>query len=114
MVLDAIEEPVTRRLFYSRRLGTQVPGYGIYAERVQDVLREYADRSDGKVILEVYDPMPFTPVADRAVSYGLQQIPPEPGEGPAVFGLTGRHATAEHKTIPFPPPDRHTSQENHL
>src|SRR3546814_16513909 len=51
-VLDAIEEPVTLRLFYSRRLGTQVPGYGIYAERVQDVLREYADRSDGKVILE--------------------------------------------------------------
>src|SRR3546814_13766590 len=51
-VLDGIEEPVTLRLFYSRRLGTQVPGYGIYAERVQDVLREYADRSDGKVILE--------------------------------------------------------------
>src|SRR5690554_6754473 len=52
-VLDAIEEPVTLRLFYSKRLGAQVPAYGIYAERVQDVLREYADRSNGKVILEV-------------------------------------------------------------
>src|SRR3546814_16956087 len=107
MVLDAIEEPITLRLFYSRRLGTQVPGYGIYAERVQDVLREYADRSDGKVILEVYDPMQFTPVEDRAVSYGPQQIPLDTGEGTVYFGLAASNAPHDTETTPFLHPQPH-------
>jgi len=113
-VLDAIEEPVTLRLFYSKRLGTQVPAYGIYAERVQDVLREYADRSDGKVILEVYDPTPFTPVEDRAVSYGLQQVPLEGSQGTVFFGLVGSNTTDDIETIPFLQPDREAFLEYDL
>lgn len=113
-VLDAIEEPVTLRLFYSKRLGTQVPAYGIYAERVQDVLREYASRSDGKVILEVYDPTPFTPVEDRAVSYGLQQIPLEGSQGTVFFGLAGSNTTDDVETIPFLQPDREAFLEYDL
>lgn len=105
-VLDSIDEPVTLRLFYSKRLGTQAPGYGIYAERVQDVLREYASRSNGKVILEIYDPTPFTPVEDRAVSYGLQQIPLEGVDGTVFFGLVGSNTTDDVETIPFLQPDR--------
>jgi ABC-type uncharacterized transport system involved in gliding motility auxiliary subunit len=105
-VLDSIDEPVTLRLFYSKRLGTQAPGYGIYAERVQDVLREYASRSNGKVILEIYDPTPFTPVEDRAVSYGLQQIPLEGVDGTVFFGLVGSNMTDDVETIPFLQPDR--------
>ena len=113
-VLDAIEEPVTLRLFYSKRLGTQAPGYGIYAERVQDVLREYASLSDGKVILEIYDPTPFTPVEDRAVSYGLQQIPLEGVEGNVFFGLAGSNMTDDVETIPFLQPDREALLEYDL
>ncbi len=105
-VLDAIQEPITLRLFYSKRLGTQAPGYGIYAERVQDVLREYASRSNGKVVLEIYDPTPFTPVEDRAVSYGLQQIPLEGVDGNVFFGLVGSNMTDDVETIPFLQPDR--------
>ncbi|MEQ8815658.1 MAG: Gldg family protein [Thalassobaculum sp.] len=113
-VLDAIEEPVTLRLFYSKRLGTQAPGYGIYAERVQDVLREYASLSDGKVILEIYDPTPFTPVEDRAVSFGLQQIPLEGVEGNVFFGLAGSNMTDDVETIPFLQPDREALLEYDL
>ncbi len=113
-VLDAIEEPVTLRLFYSKRLGTQAPGYGIYAERVQDVLREYASRSGGKVIVEIYDPTPFTPVEDRAVSYGLQQIPLEGVEGTVFFGLAGSNMTDDVETIPFLQPDREALLEYDL
>jgi len=113
-VLDAIEEPVTLRLFYSKRLGNQSPGYGIYAERVQDVLREYASRSNGKVILEIYDPTPFTPVEDRAVSYGLQQIPLEGVDGNVFFGLAGSNMTDDVETIPFLQPDRETLLEYDL
>lgn len=113
-VLDAVEEPVTLRLFYSKRLGTQAPGYGIYAERVQDVLREYADRSGGKVILEIYDPQPFTPVEDRAVAYGLQQIPLEGISGNVFFGLVGSNMTDDVETMPFLQPDREALLEYDL
>jgi len=113
-VLDAIEEPVTLRLFYSKRLGTQVPGYGIYAERVQDVLREYASRSGGKVVVEIYDPAPFTPVEDRAVSFGLQQIPLDGADGTVFFGLVGSNMTDDVETIPFLQPDREAFLEYDL
>lgn len=113
-VLDAITEPVTLRLFYSKRLGTKVPSYGVYAERVQDVLREYVNRSGGKVILEVYDPTPFTPVEDRAVSYGLQQIPVDGTDGTVFFGLAGSNMTDDVETIPFLQPDREAFLEYDL
>lgn len=113
-ILDSIDEPITLRLFYSKRLGTHVPSYAIYAERVQDVLREYANRSHGKVILEVYDPTPFTPVEDRAVSYGLQQIPIEGVDGNVFFGLAGSNMTDDVETIPFLQPDREAFLEYDL
>src|SRR3546814_16497148 len=50
--------------------------------------------------------MPFTPVEDRAVSYGLQQIPLDAGEGTVFFGLAGSNATADIETIPFLQPER--------
>lgn len=113
-VLDEIDEPVTLRLFYSKRLGTQAPGYGIYAERVQDVLREYADRSGGKVVVEIYDPQPFTSVEDRAVTYGLQQIPLEGVDGNVFFGLAGSNMTDDFETMPFLQPDREALLEYDL
>ncbi|EDP65539.1 putative auxiliary component of ABC transporter [alpha proteobacterium BAL199] len=113
-VLDGIVEPVTLRLFYSKQLGTKVPSYGVYGERVQDVLREYANRSGGKVILEIYDPTPFTSVEDRAVSYGLQQIPLEGTDGTVFFGLAGSNMTDDVETIPFLQPDREAFLEYDL
>ena len=105
-ILDAVEEPVTLRFYYSKRLGSQVPGYGVYADRVRDTLQEYADRSDGRVILEIYDPEPFTPVEDRAVAFGLQSVSLEGIDGGVFFGLVGTNTTDDVEAIPFFQPDR--------
>lgn len=105
-VLDEVEEPVTLRFYYSDRLGTAQPAYGVFADRVRDMLQEYADRSSGKVILEIYDPEPFTPAEDRAVSFGLQSVPLEGVDGNVFFGLVGTNTTDDAETIPFLQPDR--------
>ena len=52
-VLSEIEEPITLQFYYSKRLGSQYPTYGVYADRVRDMLQEYADRSAGKIVLEI-------------------------------------------------------------
>ena len=38
--LARIDEPVTLRFYYSPRLGDEVPSYGIYAQRVREMLEE--------------------------------------------------------------------------
>src|ERR1051326_6823209 len=58
-----IQEPVTLRFYYSRRLGNEIPSYGIYAQRVRETLEEYAARAKGKIDLQVIDPEPFSPEA---------------------------------------------------
>lgn len=105
-VLSEVEEPITLRFYYSNRLGSQYPTYGVYADRVRDMLQEYADRSNGRILLEIYDPEPFTPVEDRAVAFGLQSVSLEGVEGNVFFGLVGTNTTDDVQTVAFFQPDR--------
>ncbi|MEN9500219.1 MAG: hypothetical protein RIS83_2039, partial [Pseudomonadota bacterium] len=74
-VLSGLQDPVTLRLFYSRKLGTAIPAYGAYAERVRAMLDEYVAVAGGKLRLDILDPEPFSETEDRALAYGLQGVP---------------------------------------
>jgi ABC-type uncharacterized transport system involved in gliding motility auxiliary subunit len=100
-ILQSLEEPVTLKFYFSTRLGTQLPNFDVYAERVLDLLREYRDLSDGMIKLEIYDPEPFSTMEDRAVSAGLQAVPLEGVEGNVFFGLVGTNLTDDQLVIPF-------------
>src|SRR5665213_2656879 len=78
-VVRTLKEPITLRLFYSRRLGSTVPVYGAYADHVREMLSEYAAISGGKIKLEFYDPEPFSDTEDRAMAFGLQGVPVDQG-----------------------------------
>src|ERR1051325_2655405 len=89
--LAHIDEPVTLRFYYSTRLGDSAPAYGVYAQRVRELLDEYVAAAHGKLRLEIYNPQPFSDVEDRAVAFGLQPLPlAEPG-AQGVFWLAGRN-----------------------
>lgn len=104
--LAKIEEPITLRFYYSRRLGDRLPSYGVYAQRVREMLDQYVAAAAGKIRLEVYDPQPFSAAEDRAVAYGLQAVPLN-DEGEAVyFGLAGTNSTDDQQVIPFFNPDK--------
>src|SRR5689334_17520771 len=104
--LAQIQEPVTLRFYYSRRLGNEIPSYGIYAQRVRETLEEYAARAKGKIDLQVIDPEPFSPEEDRAVALGLQGVPLEQGGEKVYFGLAATNSTDDQELIPFFQPER--------
>ncbi len=105
-ILEGLKEPVTLRLYYSRQLGARLPAYGAFADRVQEMLREYGRISGGKLRLEVYDPEPFSDVEDRAVAYGLQGVPIDASGEQVYFGLVGSNLLDDERTIPFLQPER--------
>jgi ABC-type uncharacterized transport system involved in gliding motility auxiliary subunit len=104
--IASLRDPITLRLFYSRRLGAAVPVFGAYADRVREMLREYVSLSDGKIRLEILDPEPFSETEDRALAYGLQGVPLDNAGEQVYFGLAGVNLLDDERTIPFFQPDR--------
>ena len=105
-VVSNLRDPVTLRLFYSRRLGAAVPVFGAYADRVRDMLREYVLLSNGRIRLEILDPEPFSETEDRALAYGLQGVPLDNAGEQVYFGLAGVNLLDDERSVAFFQPDR--------
>ena len=105
-VLAGLKDPITLRLFYSRKLGAAVPSYGAYADRVREMLAEYVALSKGKLRLEVLDPEPFSEIEDRALAYGLQGVPVDQSGEQVYFGLAASNLVDDERTIAFFQPER--------
>ncbi len=105
-IVTGLKEPVTLRLYYSRQLGTRVPVYGTYADRVRELLRQYAAISGGKIKLEFLDPEPFSDTEDRAMAAGLQGVPIDQAGEQVYFGLAGTNLLDDERNIAFFQPER--------
>src|SRR5271170_1968690 len=103
--LAEIQEPITLRFYYSKRLGDEIPSYGIYAQRVRETMQEYAALAKGKIDLQLLDPQPFSPEEDRAVAQGLQGVPVDQGGEKVYFGLVATNSTDDQELIPFFQPE---------
>jgi len=73
-ILSNLEEPVRINFYYSRNNAELPPNFKTYAQRVQELLEEYAALSNGKVILEISDPKPDTEEEEWAQKYGIKTI----------------------------------------
>ena len=104
--LAKIDEPIVLRFYYSPRLGDEIPSYGVYAQRVREMLEEYAAAANGKIELQILDPEPFSPIEDRAVAFGLQGVPLDQGGEQVYFGLAATNSTDDQQVIPFFQPER--------
>jgi ABC-type uncharacterized transport system involved in gliding motility auxiliary subunit len=100
-VLSKIEEPITLRLYLSKKLATRLPEFTSYAVRVEDLLREYQREAGGNIRLQVIDPEPFSREEDRAVGYGLRAAPVNNREDMFFFGLVGTNSVDDEEIIPF-------------
>jgi ABC-type uncharacterized transport system involved in gliding motility auxiliary subunit len=105
-VLAGLKDPIALKLFYSRKLGAAVPSYGAYADRVREMLQQYAAVSNGKIRLDYYDPEPFSDTEDHALAYGLQGVPVDQGGEQVYFGLAGSNMLDDERTIGFFQPER--------
>ncbi len=105
-LLRGLEDPVTLRLYVSRSLAARLPTMAGYVARVRDLLEEYAHAADGKLVLSVIDPEPFSEEEDRAVGYGLTGIPLRDGESTFYFGLVGTNVLDDREVVPYLSPER--------
>lgn len=105
-ILARIDEPVTLRFYYSERLGREIPSYGVYAQRVREMLEEYRDAARGKLRLEILDPPAFSDEEDRAVAFGLQGVPLNQQGELVYFGLAGTNSADKEEVIAFFQPER--------
>ena len=105
-IARAPDEPVRLTFYYSAKLAAGRPTFQRYAQRVRELLEEYARVSGGKVRLEVVDPEPFSEQEDRAVAAGVQGIPTGvPGEN-VYFGLAGTNSVDGREVIPVFDPSK--------
>jgi ABC-type uncharacterized transport system involved in gliding motility auxiliary subunit len=97
-VLARLDEPVQLDFYFSRRDAAQYPAIRAYGARVREMLRAVSAEAGGGVRLIEIDPDPFSPEEDAAIAAGLQAIPTDDG-GQIFFGLVGRNAVDESRTI---------------
>ena len=104
-IIAKLPEPVTLRFFYSKKLGQRYADTAAYAQRVRDLLSEYAALSHGKIILEDVDPEPYTPEEDEARAAGIRPVATDSGDS-VYFGLEGANSVDDKETISYFDPDR--------
>ena len=100
-ILRDLPEPVTLRLFFSRKVAKDVTQLIGYAQRVQELIEEYVAHSGGRLKLEVYDPEPYSEEEEKAVEAGLQGVPLNAAGEVIYFGIAGTNTTDESENIPF-------------
>ena len=105
-IVAGLRDPITVRMYYSRTLGSRIPLYGAYADRVSEMLREYAAASGGNIRLEFYDPEPFSDTEDRALAFGLQGVPIDATGEQVYLGLAATNLVDDERTIAFLQPER--------
>jgi ABC-type uncharacterized transport system involved in gliding motility auxiliary subunit len=112
-LLGEVKEPLRFRMFMSGALTKQAPQLAAFAARVRALLDAYVAASNGRIILEVIDPRPFSEDEDRAVAYGIQSFQGTGGEQ-LFFGLAATNSTTGRSTISVFAPDRETFLEYDL
>ncbi len=103
-ILSKLEAPVKIRLYYTQGSAAVPPGLKTFAGRVEDLLNEYKSASNGKVIIEKFNPEPDSDAEDSAALDNVEGQMTNTGEkfylGLAVSFLDQK------SSIPVLTPDR--------
>ena len=97
--LEAVEEPITLRAFFSSALIDESATIRVYSQRVSEVLRAYERLSGGLVTVERVDPEPFSADEDAAIAYNLFASPLSRAGEQGYFGLVGTNSLDQIETI---------------
>ena len=100
-VLRKIEEPISVRLYFSKRLGEASPVYARYFNRVQRMIERFGDIAGGKLEISYIDPEAFSQEEDAAVAAGLRKVAFNAEGEVGYFGLSATNSTDNQETVPF-------------
>lgn len=105
-ILRAVDEPISLKLYFSKKLGEASSAYLRDFERVKSLLEQYRDLSGGRLELQILDPEPFSDAEDKAVAAGLRGLRLNAEGETGYFGLAATNSTDNAETIAFFSPDR--------
>ena len=100
-IITTLDEPISLDFYVSRKTMADFPQLVNYANRVRDLLEEYAAKSGGKIELSVIEPEPFSEEEDQAVASGLNGVSVNAAGDRAYLGLVGVNSTDDEAIIPF-------------
>jgi len=105
-ILRKLDTPVKIRFYYYAGEGgaQEVPVLKTYAEHVEDLLSEYKQAANGKIILEKYEPAPDSDAEDSAKLDGVEGQMLSNGEK-AYLGLSVSMLDSK-EALPFLTPER--------
>lgn len=113
-ILGGIDEPINLYFFFSDQATADVPSLRDHATRVREMLEEFEEASDGKLKLEVIDPVPFSEEEDQAAQFGLQDVQLSSTTDPIYLGLAGTNSVGDEEIITFFQPERAETLEYDL
>lgn len=99
-IASKLDEPIKLTLYYSDTKSSDVPAQiKSYAQRVKELLHEFAANSAGKIKLDIVNPEAFSEAEDKAVADGIFGYPTAHGER-FYFGLVGTNSTDKKEVLP--------------
>ena len=113
-IIRSIKEPVTLDLYYSETAARDLPQFRVYSQRVREMLENIAEQSEGKIILRVIDPEPYSEAEDAAMAAGLQSIPFGNAGTGFYFGLVATGNKDRTLLMPFIDPGKEAFLEYDL
>ena len=106
-ILQELDTPVTLRLYFSKDVAQMPPRLSTYAERVQDLLKEYEQNARGNLEVTKLNP---TPDSDAEDSANLDGVTGQPmgsfGAGDTLFLGLAVSCLDTTVALPFLSPDR--------
>ncbi len=113
-LLQAIEEPITLEFYFSEEASRELPLVRNFSRRIQELLDEMAQRSDGQLRVRQIDPRPFSEEEDQADRYGLEAVPTGRGDETLYLGIVGTNMLDGLEVLPFISPAREAFLEYEL
>ena len=99
-ILADLEDPITLRFYFSKSLVEDIPQLQMYAQRIEEMLEEYAATSS-QIRVEVIEPEAFSEAEDDAVGYGLRGAPINTAGDRVYMGVAGTNSVDDVETIPW-------------
>jgi ABC-type uncharacterized transport system involved in gliding motility auxiliary subunit len=112
-ILQGMQTEVRIDLYFSTSASRDLAALRGYAQRVEELIQEYALISEGKLVVNKIDPEPFSEQEDEAAAAGLSALPINNGLETLYFGIVASSEYGE-QVIPFLQPDREAYLEYEL
>lgn len=113
-VLGRIDEPIEITVFFSPALAAASPAHATVFDRLRELLERFRQAADGRLIIEVVSPDPYSDAEDRAIGRGLRPVSLGISGETGFLGLIAENSIAETRVLPSIDPARNTSLEYQL